>query len=305
MKRTSVNLLLFFALLLAAAPAAAATPLAVTVSIPPQRYFIEQIGGDQVAVTVMVAPGRDPHTYEPTAAQMQGIAAAEAYFTIGAPFENHWVPKFSESNPAMRIVRLPDAITGIEDNNGHALSLAMQRHGNAPHEHGPETDDPHVWLSPEAMLHTVPAMAKALAELRPEHAAVFAKRAEALADDIRALDAELRALFVPLRGRVFLSFHQSWTWYAHNYSLREASVELGGREPGPKSMAMLLDFAARHKARVIVASPMTSKSAVAAIAGSIKGTVISADPLAADWPGFLRAFSHDLAAALEATEEQP
>ncbi|MCC8194334.1 MAG: zinc ABC transporter substrate-binding protein, partial [Deltaproteobacteria bacterium] len=103
--RTALPMLAFFVFLVLPAPAAAA-PVAVTVSIPPQKYFVEKIGGDAVSVTVMTAKGQDPHSYEPTAAQMEGISRAELYFTIGVPFETQWVPKFRSLNPTMLVVDL-------------------------------------------------------------------------------------------------------------------------------------------------------------------------------------------------------
>ncbi len=106
--------------LLLPAPAVAA-PVAVTVSIPPQKYFVEYIGGDAVAVTVMTAKGQDPHSYEPTAAQMERIAGTELYFTIGVPFETQWLPKFQSLNPSMRVVNLLGAISRIKGKPDLAL----------------------------------------------------------------------------------------------------------------------------------------------------------------------------------------
>ena len=50
--------------LILAAETASAKPLSVFVSILPQKYMVERIGGDRVAVTVMVGPGNSPATYE-------------------------------------------------------------------------------------------------------------------------------------------------------------------------------------------------------------------------------------------------
>ncbi|MCK7509756.1 MAG: zinc ABC transporter substrate-binding protein [Desulfobacterales bacterium] len=44
------------------------------VSIAPQQYFVQKIGGDLVDVSVLVPPGADPHTYEPKPRQMAELA---------------------------------------------------------------------------------------------------------------------------------------------------------------------------------------------------------------------------------------
>ncbi|MCP4724883.1 MAG: zinc ABC transporter solute-binding protein, partial [bacterium] len=44
--------------------------LYISVSVQPQKFFVEKIGGDKVEVSVMVPPGADPHVYEPKPQQM-------------------------------------------------------------------------------------------------------------------------------------------------------------------------------------------------------------------------------------------
>lgn len=306
-RKTGRTVLLAFCsgLLFFAAPAAFAKPLAVTVSIPPQKFFVEKIGGDEVAVTVMTGKGRDPHSYEPTAAQMEAMARAELYIAIGVPFETQWLPKFRNLNPLLRVVSLPDNVPRLQGKpdlalRGKGSGYSDRSHEGHGHRHGLETDDPHIWLSPKVMAAAIPAIAAALSEARPEKAALFAERAAVLAREVETLDAEITSLFAPLpeQKKLFLTFHQSWAYFAHNYTLREVSVELEGREPSPRDMAKLMEFAAKNGISVIVADPMTSKSMVAAIAGSINGTAVTANPLDENWPGALRDFSRNLARAL-------
>ena len=68
--------------------ASASAPLPVFVSILPQQYFVEHVGGDHVAVAVLVGPGQSPETYEPTPKQMTALALARIYFSIGVAFED-------------------------------------------------------------------------------------------------------------------------------------------------------------------------------------------------------------------------
>jgi len=82
----------------------------VFVSIVPQQYFLEKIGGDRVDVSVMVMPGASPATYEPTPRQMTGLARAKAYFAVGVPFESTWLSRFESANPLMRVVRTDEGI---------------------------------------------------------------------------------------------------------------------------------------------------------------------------------------------------
>ena len=82
-KKVVISGLLIF--LLSIAQITLARPLKVFVSILPQKYFVEKIGGDLVEVAVMVEPGASPHIYEPKPKQMVALAETNIYFAIGRP----------------------------------------------------------------------------------------------------------------------------------------------------------------------------------------------------------------------------
>jgi len=91
----------------------AAEKLPVSVSILPQKYFVQKIGGDLVEVSVLVEPGASPETYEPKPKQMVTLAKAKIYFAIGVPFEKKWLPKIVSLNPNMLLVRTDTGIAKI------------------------------------------------------------------------------------------------------------------------------------------------------------------------------------------------
>ncbi len=93
------------------------------VSIPPQKYFVEKVGGDLVDVSVVIPPGADPHIYEPTARQMQALGRADIYFRIGVDFEGGFLPTLRRNLPRLRIVDTREGlemrpIEGHEDDEG-------------------------------------------------------------------------------------------------------------------------------------------------------------------------------------------
>ena len=86
----------------------------VTVSIVPQKYFVEKIAGDKVKVNVMVKPGASPATYEPKTSQMRSLSKSIAYFAIDVPFEDVWLKRFKSANKNMLIVDTAEGITKLE-----------------------------------------------------------------------------------------------------------------------------------------------------------------------------------------------
>ena len=62
-------------------------PLRVAVTIPPQAWLVERIGGEAVDVLVVVGAGESPATFQPTDAQITGLSRVALYFRIGVPVE--------------------------------------------------------------------------------------------------------------------------------------------------------------------------------------------------------------------------
>ena len=82
----------------------------VFVSIAPQAFFLERVGGSHVEVGILVSPGQSPHTYEPSPREASALARATVFFTIGMPFEKMLIEKILSS------LRNPQTI--IQQKNG-------------------------------------------------------------------------------------------------------------------------------------------------------------------------------------------
>jgi zinc transport system substrate-binding protein len=79
--------------------------LRVAVTIPPLAEFVEQVGKEQVQITIMVPPGVSPHTYEPVPSQLALLASTDLYVKVGTPieFELVWLDKLTAMNKTMHI----------------------------------------------------------------------------------------------------------------------------------------------------------------------------------------------------------
>jgi len=237
--------------------------LVITVSILPQRYFVERVGGEHVAVYVMVPPGASPATYEPKPEQMRALANTDAYMSIGVPFEAVWLPKISSANPDMLIV---DTAQGIEKID----------------------QDPHIWLSPELVKTQAQNIYRALAKLDPAHEDEYRINLEAFLVDIEALQQELHAQLDDVPQRKFIVFHPSWGYFAREFGLEQIPIEVGGQEASPAELGQLVQRAREEDIRVIIAAPEFSTADAEAIAREINGQVLLMSPLSSDWLANMR-----------------
>ena len=80
------------------------------VSILPIAYFVERVGGPNVEVSVLVGPGQDPHTFEPTPRLMAKLANSRVLFKIGFPFEETIIKKIASTFKNLEVVDLQQGI---------------------------------------------------------------------------------------------------------------------------------------------------------------------------------------------------
>lgn len=292
-QRPLPGLLLFVLCLAALAPASAETRLGVAVSVLPQKYFVERIGGEHVHVTVMVPPGASPHTYEPKPSQMRAMAEAKLYFATSVTFEKAWLPRFLDSNTSMRLV--------YSDRHVQKLPIEAHRHGEEDDRHdepGRGLLDPHSWLAPHtAQLHAI-AIRDALIEADPANAADYRRGYGELIADIHRVDQRLQAGLLDLKQRTFLVFHPSWGYFAQGYNLKQLAIEQAGQEPGTRELLNIIGEAREHDIRVVFVQPQFSRRSAEQIAKAIDGEVISMDPLAEDWVANLMRVAAQLQEAL-------
>lgn len=256
--------------------AAAEGQVHVAVSIAPQQYFVERIGGEHVAVTVMIPPGSEPHTYEPKPRQLTELAAADVYFTVGVAFETAWLDRFRAVNKDMRVVSTYDRIARV--------AASPHSHDGQGREGDEEGVDSHIWLSPPLVMLQARVIFDTLVSIDPGHSNEYAKGYRSFLSEVTALDTELALMFADTGGQNrFIVFHPSWGYFARAYGLQQIPIEVEGREPTSSELVELIKFAKENGIKAVFVQPQYSGRSAGMIAGEIGGEVITADPLAEKW----------------------
>jgi zinc transport system substrate-binding protein len=275
----------------------------VFVSILPQAYLAERIAGGHVDVKVLVGPGDNPHSYEPTPKQMVRLGQARALLTVGMPFQTSLLEKLT-LHEQLRIVDTRQGITlepmvAHDEHDDHA----HHHHARDDHGHAAGEMDPHVWMSPRLAGRIAANIADALAEIDPAHAEDFQANLADLQADLNALDGEIARALEPLKGRTFYVYHPAFGYFARRYGLVQEAVEIGGKSPGPRHVKELIDRAKADGVRVVFVQPQFSDKAARTIAAQIDGAVVPIDPLARDYISNLQSVAATISQALSPDEE--
>jgi len=258
------------------------------VSILPQVYFVRTIGGSRVSVQSMVPPGVEPETYDPTPRQMTQLSQAKVFFAVGLPFEATLIPKIRSSMKSVLVV----------DTQANVPTRTFSQHttGSTAGEAG---TDPHIWLSPQLVKMQGATIEKALAKIDPAGAADYAAGLAKLDSEMDALHAEISSSLSGLNGRSFFVFHPAFGYFADEFGLKQVSIEVEGKSPGPQQLASLIDEAKKLKVRMIFVEPEFDQSRAKVIADTVGAKVVVIDPLAEDYVANLTEVAKQIKAAIE------
>lgn len=250
----------------------------VATTIAPLGDFITAVGGDKVEVTVLVPPGAEPHTYEPTPSQMKDVAKADLYIMNGGGLE-FWMDKVLQVNKEMLIV---DSSRGVKLVN----------------ESGGETD-PHIWISLRNAAIQVNNICTGLIQADPANGDYYLKNRDDYLKTLKALDGEFNQTFAAKKGRIFIAYHPAWTYFARDYNLDQVPILENEKEPGPKYLGSIIDLARRNNITVIFVEPQYNPKSAEVIAQEIKAKVVALDPLGPNYLENMQYSGQEIARSLK------
>ena len=263
---------------------ALAEPIPVFVSIVPQKYFVERIGGELVKVEVMVKSADSPATFNPNPKKMSLLSQAQLYFSIGVPFETIWIDRIRSIHPNLQFVPLHDKVITVHEHGTH-------------HPHS--TRDPHIWTSPAKVKIIAQKIKDTLSHAKPEKEKYFEDNLQAFFHDLNLLDKDIRAILANSDNRRFMVFHPAWSYFAEDYGLEQIAIEHQGKEPGARTLQKIIEEGKRLGIKVIFVQKQFSLSIAENIAKMIGATVREMDPLAEDYLGNMRRTATAISGALQ------
>lgn len=252
----------------------------VVTTIFPQYDFVRQIAGEQVEVSMLLKPGEETHSYEPTPRDILKIQNCDLFIYVGGE-NDEWVEEILESidTEKFRMLRLIDCVDTV--NEEHVEGMKEERghnHGEEEHEHEEEdhgshktlTPDEHVWTSPENAMEIVKEITKVLAELDPAQKPIYEKNERAYLDRLEALDKEFRTVVSTAKRDVLLFGDRfPFRYFADAYDLKYYAAFPGcasDTEPSAATMAFLIRKVEQEHIPVILKMELSNENIANAIA---------------------------------------
>ena len=251
--------------------------LLISVSLPPQQFFIQKIAGDLAEVHVLVPKGSNPEYYDPTPRDLVKLGESDAYFTIGTlPFELQWIAQLPEQVKVVNTATLlpEEYIYGHDGEAAHT------------HLHG----DPHYWSSLAGGKAMAEAYLQELLQLLPEQE-----------EQLRANYTTLLALFDQLeqmakqnltteggKQPAFIIYHPSLSLFSDEMRLRQLVIEENGLEPTPRHLLQLMEEAKQYDTRAVLIQQEFDQKNAQNIAQELQLPIVQIQPLNPAWDEEMR-----------------
>ncbi len=245
-------------------------------TIAPLGEFVKAVGGDRVEVMVLIPPGSEPHTFEPSPSQMRNIADANIYVENGAGLES-WIGKIIQINRKMLLLDSSNGVELIKGADDDSQNPGLIR-----------GVDPHIWLSPRNAKIQVKNICDGLIQVDPSNSEYYISNRDNYLKELDEVDVYLNSTIAQHQRKKFIVLHPAWSYFARDYGLQEIAINLEEKEPGPKHLENIIDLAKAENITTIFVEPQFNSIMAEVIAKEIKGKVVAIDPLAENYSDNLK-----------------
>ncbi len=259
----------------------------IVTSIYPMYDFAKRIGGDLVAVKMLVPAGTEPHAWEPSTRDMQMLEEADLFVYNGAGMEA-WADSlhdtvqnknliYVEASANVDLLRTEEVHHGANEEEHDHEEHEEEHEGH--HHHGEY--DPHVWLSPKNAEVEMTAIAEALISKDPEHADTYRKNLEEAKKECASLDSAFAEALKDYQGGYIVVAHEAYGYLCRDYGLKQIGIEgvSADQEPDAARMREIIDLVNEHGIKCIFFEELVDPKVAKSIADETGCTTMALSPL--------------------------
>ncbi|QAT42936.1 metal ABC transporter substrate-binding protein [Aminipila luticellarii] len=196
-----------------------AKKLNVVATIFPEYDFLRQIGGDYLNLTMLLSPGAESHSFEPTPQDIKDIQKSDMFVYVGGD-SDEWVANIMDSvdSSKTKIVTLMDCVDLAEEEVVEGMTPEEEEEPQVG-EAEPEYDE-HVWTSPKNTMKIVQKLCDNLCELDPEHAEAYKQNTKQYLSELEQLDGEFQDVVDQAkRKEIIVADRFPFRYFADEYGL--------------------------------------------------------------------------------------
>lgn len=237
----------------------------IVTTLFPQYDFVRQIVGDKAQVSMLLAPGVESHSYDPTPADIIKINNADLFIYSGEYMES-WAKRIIDGldDKSVEIIDISEDITlskpDDEDHEAEEYHDDVDTHDDEDIHENEDPDhshtfDPHIWTDPNNAMIIVDRIAQEICEVDPANAAFYRENATAYKQQLSQLDQEIR--FVVENSphkKIIFGGRNAFHYFLKQYGLSYEGAYEGcssEADPSVKVVASLIDLVKKEQYPVI------------------------------------------------------
>ena len=215
-------------------------PLIIT-TIFPAYDFARQVFGDTAEVRMLLKPGQESHSYDPSAKDIVEINGCDLFVYNGGD-SDQWVESVLQAAPDVETFRMTDAVSLLDEEHSEGMQEEEHDHDHADGDE--EEYDEHVWTSPDNAAAIVRALGSRAKALFPDSAAELDSNTESYAAQIGKIDGRLKELLDGEKRYFIFGDRFPLLYFFKHYGLNYYAAFPGcgsETEPSAQTVTFLLD----------------------------------------------------------------
>ncbi|MBQ8001726.1 MAG: zinc ABC transporter substrate-binding protein [Ruminococcus sp.] len=235
--------------------------LKIIATIFPQYDFARTIGKDLCDVSMLISPGTESHSFEPTTSDIMELADCDIFIYTGGESDS-WIDAMlaNINNPNMTVISLMDCVDLLEAEDDHNHSDSHDHTDS--HDHGKM--DEHVWTSPVNAIKISEAICKAMCDKDPENADIYRQNFNSYKTELTALDDSFREIAEnSVRKTLVFGDRFPLRYFAQEYGLEYSAAFSGcsdDTEASASTVAQLIDKVKAEQIPVVLKIELSSDS---------------------------------------------
>jgi zinc transport system substrate-binding protein len=237
----------------------------VTATIFPPYDFVRQIAGDKVNLSMLLPPGAESHSFEPSPKDIITIQNSDIFIYVGGESDS-WVDRILDSmdTDKINILAMIDMVDAVEE----IIVEGMEEE----EDEGEEVEyDEHVWTSPRNAMLIVVTITEALSEADPANAGFYLQNASAYIEELAQLDAAFNEVTAGAkRNTIVFADRFPFRYFADSYGLSYFAAFPGcstETEPSAATVAFLINKIRAEKIPVVFHIELSNERMANTISG--------------------------------------
>ncbi len=272
----------------------------------------QNVAGDKVQVQSLMPVGADPHSFEPTPADVARVAECNVLIVNGAGFEASFNEILMNAGEQAQLIEAAAGLTSRTAREGEEAVVLDTDLADGGHHH--DEGDPHFWLDPTLVVKYVENIRDGLSQADPSNAAAYAANAATYIAKLNELDAWIKEQVaqIPPTQRLLVTNHESFGYFADRYGFKVVGTIMPsvstGSSPSAQQLARLIDTIEQTGARAVfletgsnpqLAEQVAAQTGVTAVTELYSHSVTEAGGPAPTYLDMMRANTQAIVGALK------